>query len=96
MTKLPSLRQNIRPLLSLTWTAAVIFILILILLKEVKANSEVVYLIIGLVSNNVTMILGYYYGASKTQNDSVKNDTTVKQTVETTITSPEPIEPQSL
>ncbi len=59
------LKDNIRSVLAIMWTAAGIVTFFIILFKEVKTNDNTTSMIITSLVGIVNFILGYYFGSSK-------------------------------
>jgi hypothetical protein len=64
------LRDNIRSLIALMWTACGISIFIIILFKDIKADDKITFMIINSMVGIMSFILGYYFGASKSAVES--------------------------
>lgn len=61
------LRDNITSILALWWSFAVVGIIFTILTMNIKADDKTTYYIISMVSSISFLMLGYYWGASKSR-----------------------------
>lgn len=68
------LKENITPLLALIWSVSAIAVIIIILLKPLRADEKITYQVIGFINSVVMFILGYYYGSNKAMNEKMKTD----------------------
>lgn len=66
------LAKNIAPLLAIIFTGIFLTIIILVLTKNVKANDTNTSSIITGMFGIVMMIIGYYFGSSKSSNEKQK------------------------
>ena len=64
------LKENIRSVIAFMWTLCGICIFIIILFKDVKTDDKTTFMIINSMLGIMGFILGYYFGASKTQSEN--------------------------
>ena len=61
------LRENISSIIALLWNVAAILIFVMLIRQGDKNIADT-------VKNIVILILGYYFGSTRTMNEKIKND----------------------
>lgn len=64
------LKDNIRSTIALLWTLCTISVFIIILFKDIKSDDKTTFMIINSLMGIMGFVLGYYFGASKTQSEN--------------------------
>lgn len=67
------LKNNIRSILAVTWSVWAMIVFLVVLEKDVKSDDKTTFLIVNSVFGITTFILGYYFGASKTQSENTSS-----------------------
>ena len=62
-----------RSIIALMWSVGTIAMFFVILTKDIKSEDKTTFMIINSVMGIMGFILGYYFGASKTQSENTGN-----------------------
>ena len=81
------LSENIVSLIALTIIGFAFTVFLLVLLREVKTTESTTITILASITNILMLIIGFYFGSSKTSKEQGKQITDM-------VTSKEPIKPQ--
>lgn len=66
------LSKNVAPIIALVYVAFSIALYILVLVGNIKTTDNITFLVIGNISGSISMLLGYYFGSSRTSSDKDK------------------------